>query len=133
MSQYLPLLLVVLPFLGWGFVLGVAFVWLRTALTARWVLGLFESEGEPSVRLVLAPVIVIYTLCMQSAGRLSEGVVQANYLMASTLLGLGTAKLVGKAWAGRPAAPPVQVTAKKAEMSAESDINYNGATPTEPS
>jgi hypothetical protein len=133
MSQYLPLLLAVLPFAGWGFALGVLYIWLRPAITPAWVRQLFESEGEASVRLVLAPVVVIYTLCMQSAGRLSEGMVQANYLMADTLLGLGTAKLVGKAFAGRPAAPSVQVTAKKAEMSAEGDINYNGATPTEPS
>jgi hypothetical protein len=130
MSQYLPLLLAMLPFLGWGFALGVAFVWLRTALTPRWVLGLFESEGEPSVRLVLAPVIVIYTLCMQSAGRLSEGMVQANYLMAGTLLGLGTAKLVGKAWAGRPAAP-TQIHTDKAKVSVEGDATFNGAQPTE--
>jgi hypothetical protein len=133
MSQYLPLLLAMLPFLGWGFALGVAFVWLRTALTPRWVLGLFESEGEPSVRLVLAPVIVIYTLCMQSAGRLSEGMVQANYLMAGTLLGLGTAKLVGKAFAGRPAAPVAQIHTDKAKVSVEGDANFNGAQPTEPS
>ena len=127
MSQALPLLLVILPFAGWGLVLGLAWVWLRHTITPAWVRQLFESEGEASVRLVLAPVVIIYTLCMQAAGRMSDHSEEANYFLAATLLGLGTAKLVGKAFAAKPATPSVQVTAKKAEMSAEGDINYTEA------
>lgn len=118
MSHALAILLVILPFAGWGLVCGLAWAWLRHTITPAWVRQLFESEGEASVRLVLAPIIVIYTLLMQAAGRISDHSVEANYFLAATLLGLGTAKLVGKAFAGRP---PVQVTAKKAEVSAEGD------------
>jgi len=127
MSQVLPIALVILPYMGWGFALGLLYACLRDALTPKWILGLFESEGEPSVRLVLAPIVVIYTLCMQAAGRIGEGMVQANYILAGTLLGLGTAKLVGRAFANRPAGPAPQIKANKAEVNAAGDANITTA------
>lgn len=82
-------------------------LWLRGELTPEWVLQLFKSEGEPSIRLVSAFVIVVYTICMQAKGRLTLSHVEANYLFAGSLYGFGTVKLVGKAIAARPAAPTV--------------------------
>jgi hypothetical protein len=128
-SQFLPILLVVLPFAGWGLVAGLAWVWLRHTITPGWVRQLFESEGEASVRLVLAPIIIIYTLLMQAAGRISDHSVEANYFLAATLLGLGTAKLVGKAFATRPPAPATEVKTETAQVDAAGDININGARP----
>lgn len=116
MAQLLSLLVQLLPFAGWGLVCGLAWVWLRHTITPAWVRQLFESEGEASVRLLLAPVIIIYTLLMQAAGRISDHSVEANYFLAGTMLGLGTAKAVGKAFAAKPTA---QIKANKAEVNAD--------------
>lgn len=113
--------LAALPYL-YGALAGLLLAaWLRGALSPRWVLSLFESEGVPSIRLVLAFVVVVYTLCMQQAGRLAQGAIDANYLLAAALLGLGTAKLIAKAYAQRPPEPPseVKITSKKTDVSGE--------------
>lgn len=102
MSQLLPLLAAGLPYLGYAFLGTLLFLWLRKALTPTWVLQLFESEGVPSTRLVLATIVILFTPFMEAAGRIGDGLVQANFILAGTLLGLGTAKLVGKAFAARP-------------------------------
>jgi hypothetical protein len=119
MANLAPLLAAIIPYLGGAFVAVLVVQWLRQALTPRWVLQLFESEGESSVRLVLATVVVVDTLFMQAANRLGEGMVQANYVLAGTLLGLGTAKVVGRAFANRPAAPAAQIKVEKAKVDME--------------
>jgi hypothetical protein len=93
--------------------LGVSFsCWLKGTLTPERFLSIFESEGVLSIRLILAAIVVIFTLCMQAADRLAVALVEANYFLAGTLLGLGTAKVVGKAFARRPPDPPAQIENK---------------------
>ena len=111
----------------WGLLLGLSWWWLRGELTPRWLLSLFESEGVPSIRLVLAALIVLFTLCMEAAARLALAVVEANFFLAGTLLGLGTAKIVGKAFAQRPPTPPAQIKTEKAEVDVAGDANFSNA------
>ena len=101
----------------------LVWLWLRGELTPDWVLSLFCSEGKPSVRLVSAFVVLLYTLLMQAKGRLSLGMVEANYLFAGSLYGFGTVKLVGKAIANRR--PPA--TTVQARVEADT-VNMPGAT-----
>jgi hypothetical protein len=116
------------PALGWWFAGAFLFFWLKPAFTPVWVRGLLESEGEPSARIVLAVLVVVFTLFMQSAGRLSELAIEANYAFAGILLGLGTAKIVGKAFASRPASPPAEIKADKAQVDVQGDATITGAT-----
>lgn len=109
----------------WGLLLGLSCWWLRGELTPRWFLSLFESEGVPSIRLVLAAVVVLFTLCMLAANRLSLGTTEALFFFAGTLLGLGTAKLVGKAFASRPPTPPAQIKTDKANVDVAGDANFS--------
>ncbi|RFP63483.1 hypothetical protein D0N36_19275 [Hymenobacter lapidiphilus] len=107
----------------WHYLLGSAvFVvmafWLRRELTAKRFLTLFESENSLSLRLVLAAAVVVFTLLMQAAGRLNVPATEVNYTFAALLLGLGIAKLVGKAFAERPA--DTTVVSKKTDIKAES-------------
>ena len=97
LSDFTPFL----PVLGWGFALGIVLFWLPKA----WTLRLFESEGKPSIRLALAAIVVIFTLCMEAADRLPVAVIDANLFFAGALLGLGTAKVIGSRFASRPHAP----------------------------
>lgn len=103
-----------LPVLGWGFALGIVLFW----LPKPWTLRLFESEGVPSMRIALAAIVVVFTLCMEAADRLPVAVIEANLFFAGTLLGLGTAKILGSRFASRPAAPKA-----KAEEPANSSSN----------
>lgn len=91
----------------WHYLLGsvvfmVTAYWLRQELTPKKFITLFESENSLSLRLVLAAMVVVFTLLMQAADRLDTMKVEANYTFAGLLLGLGVAKLVGKAFAERP-------------------------------
>jgi hypothetical protein len=95
----------------------------------KWMLGLFESEGEPSARIILACATVVFTLFMQAAGRISDNMVEANYFLAGTLLGLGTTKLIATRFAARPAAPATQIKANVAPVTSET-TNIN--TPPQP-
>jgi hypothetical protein len=106
--------------------LGLLFwLWIKRSLTPTRFLTIFESEGVLSVRLILATVVVLFTLCMQASERLSAALVEANYFLAGTLLGLGTAKVVGKAFAKRPSEPPATITTKKAEVTVAGDATIN--------
>jgi hypothetical protein len=111
----------------WGLLLGFACWWLRGTLTPAKFLSLFESEGVLSIRLVLAAVVVVFTLCMEAGGRLALAMVEANFFLAGTLLGLGTAKLVGKAFASRPPSPPTQIKTDKANVDVAGDANFSTA------
>lgn len=95
-------LLLGLPYLAWGFFIGFMWFWLRKAITPQWVAQLFESEGVPSSRLMLAWIVVLFTLSMEAAGRLSEPVIDANLFFAGTLLGLGVAKVAAGRFAPKP-------------------------------
>ncbi len=101
------------------FVLGCFYF--RKELSAAKVLGLFESENSLSLRLVLAAVVVVFTLFMQAAGRLNTLQIEANYTFAGLLLGLGIAKLVGKAFAER--APETKIESKKTTITGENVTN----------
>lgn len=106
----------------WHYLLGsmifAAFAyWLRKELTPSRFMTLFESENSLSLRLVLAAAVVVFTLLMQAAGRLNSLEVEANYTFAGLLLGLGVAKLVGKAFAER--APETTVVSKKTDIKTE--------------
>lgn len=103
-----PLLLQVLPFLAWGFFVGLVWWWLRAAITPSWVAQLVESEGTPSTRLALAWVVVLFTLCMEAAGRLEPAVIDANLFFAGTLLGLGVAKVAASRFAPKPKVDPTE-------------------------
>lgn len=109
----------------WLLLLLLSAWWLRGTLTPERFLTLFESEQVLSIRLVLAAVVVVFTLCMQAAGRLSAAVIEANYFLAGTLLGLGTAKLVGKAFAARPPEPPTQINAPKAKVAVSGETTID--------
>jgi hypothetical protein len=123
MEQHAAEIWILLRFALWGMVSGVLFVWLRRAITPTWVRGLFESEKEPSIRLVLAAVVTVFALCMVAAGRINEMQLEALLAFVGSLLFIGSARLVGKAFAQRPAAPPAQIKANKAEVNAEGDAN----------
>jgi hypothetical protein len=96
------LLLLGLPYLAWGFFIGFMWLWLRKAITPQWVAQLVESEGVPSIRLTLACIVVLFTLCMEAAGRLEPAVIDANLFFAGTLLGLGVAKVAAGRFAPKP-------------------------------
>jgi len=104
----LPQLLPALPFAAWGFFIGLAWFWLRAAITPRWVAQLVESEGVPSTRLALAWVVVLFTLCMEAVDRLEPAVIDANLLFAGTLLGLGVAKVAASRFAPKPKNDPTE-------------------------
>lgn len=106
------LFLAALPFLAWGVFVGLAWYWLREVITPRWVAQLFESEGVPSSRLALAWVVVLFTLCMQAAGRLSQPAIDANLFFAGTLLGLGVAKVAASRFAPKPKLDPTEQPTK---------------------
>lgn len=108
-------LLLVLPYLAWGAFIGALWLWLRAAITPRWVAQLVESEGVPSSRLALAWVVVIFTLCMEAAGRLSEAAIDANLFFAGTLLGLGVAKVAASRFAPKPKVDPTEQAKSSAE------------------
>ncbi len=101
-------LLPALPFVSWGFFIGLAWYWLREAITPRWVAQLVESEGVPSTRLALAWVVVLFTLCMEAADRLPPAVIDANLVFAGTLLGLGVAKVAASRFAPKPKTDPTE-------------------------
>lgn len=90
---------------------------------ANWLRGLFESEGEPSARIVMAVVVILFTLSLQALGRISDNMVEANYFLAGTLMGLGTTKLIATRFAQRPAAPATQIKTDKTEVAAAGDAN----------
>jgi hypothetical protein len=102
------ILLLGLPYLAWGFFIGAMWFWLRAAITPRWVAQLVESEGVPSTRLLLAWVVVLFTLCMEAAGRLEPAVIDANLFFAGTLLGLGVAKVAASRFAPKPKVDPTE-------------------------
>lgn len=104
--------------LGWGFALGIVLFW----LPKPWFLGLFESEGKPSIRLALAAIVVIFTLCMEAADRLPVAVIDANLFFAGTLLGLGTAKILGTRFANR-------LTARKSKPEEPADTATSNPLP----
>lgn len=101
-------LLLGLPYLVWGFFIGFMWFWLRKAITPQWVAQLFESEGTPSTRLALAWVVVLFTLCMEAAGRLEPAVIDANLFFAGTLLGLGVAKVAAGRFAPKPTVDAIE-------------------------
>jgi hypothetical protein len=92
----------------------------------KWLLGLFESEGEPSIRLVLAAIVTVFALCMLAAGRLDDARLNTLCTFVGTLLLIGSARIVGKAWAARPPAPDTQIKAETAPVTGE-NVNVNAA------
>lgn len=108
-------------YLAGALVFVAAWLFMRRELTPARVLSLFESENSLSIRLVLATVVVLFTLFMQAAGRLDTLKVEANYTFAGLLLGLGVAKLVGKAFAERP--PETKIQSKNTNLTAENVTN----------
>lgn len=106
-----PAVAAVLPYVAGALAAAAAWRWLRRDLTPRWLLSLVESEGVPSIRLLLAGAVVLFSLFMQAAGRLPLGVLEANYTFAAVLLGLGVTKVVAKAYANRPPEAPTQINA----------------------
>lgn len=127
--NYLPalatLLPPLLPYLA-AFAAGVVLArWLRTSLTPAWMVRLFESEGIPSVRLVLATVVTAFALFMSAAERLPQAALDAYLLFVSALLGLGTAKLIAGKFADASVQKPADTTvvnAKRADVTAQSVV-----------
>jgi len=108
----------------WGFAIPYVVIAAATALLmhvvgSKWVLGVFESEGEPSLRKLLAAVVVVFALFMVAADRLTDNKLEALLIFAGTLLGLGTGLKLGSRFAARPAAPATNIQADKAEVKAE--------------
>lgn len=82
----------------------VALVLAVRLIGPAWLRGLFESEKEPSIRLVLAATIGFGTLAMQATGRINAEQASINYTCVSSLLLIGSARIAAKAFAQRPAA-----------------------------
>lgn len=117
----------ILPVAAWAAVVVGAFLWLHEEITPRKVVSMFESENSLSLRLILAAVVTAFTLCMQSVGRLSTELVEINYVYAGTLLGLGVAKVISKAFAERK--PGAQVNAKNATIESQNTtVTQSGPT-----
>lgn len=76
-------------------------LWLRPS--RAWGRAVFESDGVPSSRLILAFVIGIVTVCLQKD--LSAELVRLNYEVVFGLSAVGAAKVIGSKFAARPAAP----------------------------
>jgi hypothetical protein len=85
----------------------------------RWILALFESEGEPSIRLVLATVVTVFSLCMVAAGRLDDARLSTLLSFVGAALFIGSARIAAKAWAARPPAPDTQIKAESAPVTGE--------------
>lgn len=133
MSLALAYLLAHAPALGWLLAGGFLFFWLRHALTPLWVRGLFESEGEPSIRLVLAAAVTVFALCMVAANRLNEMQLADLFTFVGSLLLIGSARLAAKAFAQRPPEPPAQIKAEKAQVDVAGNANItNTATDAAP-
>lgn len=120
-SPWVTLLIWAVPLLVWGGVAFMIYMLLRSELSPKRIVSLFESEGSLSIRLVLATVVVLYTLHMETKKDVNILLVEANLAFAATLLGLGAAKIVGKAFAERP--PETTVNSKKTELHADKVVN----------
>ena len=119
----------------WGFAIPYVIIAAATALLMhvvgpKWVLSLFESEGEASLRKLLAAVVVVFALFMVAADRLTDNKLEALLIFAGTLLGLGTGLKLGSRFAARPAAPATSINADKAEVTTETtNINTKPVKP----
>lgn len=80
---------------------GAAF-WLRKELTPARFLTIFQSEGVLSTRLILGFAVVAYCMTMDAAGHMANSRLETWLLFAGSLIGLGIAKVVGKAIAATP-------------------------------
>lgn len=118
----------------WALLLALTAWWLRGTLTPLRFLTLFESESELSIRLVLAAAVVLFTLAMMAAGRLSAQLVEVNYTFAAVLLGLGTAKVVASRFAARPVGPAASTTVntRKVEHVDAENLNVTSPPPSPP-
>jgi hypothetical protein len=100
-------------------------LWLKGELTPKRFLTIFESEKVLSIRLVLAAVWSVFIMCMLAAGRFTvEEAVRLNAITELLLL-YGTAKVLGRAWAERPAAPAPTIKTKQADVDVAGDLNLN--------
>jgi hypothetical protein len=63
----------VLPALWWVAGTTVLWAWLRGELTPKRFLSIWTSDGVLSVRLLGATVLLIWSMCMYSAGRMDDG------------------------------------------------------------
>jgi hypothetical protein len=86
---------------------------------SSWLLRLFESEGQPSIRLVLAAVVTLFSLCMLAASRLSDNQLETLLTFVGSLLLIGSARIAATAFANRPAAPATQIKADTAPVTAD--------------
>jgi hypothetical protein len=74
----------------------------------RWILGLFESEGEPSLRLVAMAAIVGFSLFMRSAGRITTAETRELLEMALGFSIIGTAKIIASRFSPKPTVDSTQ-------------------------
>lgn len=86
---------------------------------SSWFARLFESEGEPSIRLVIATVTVAFTLTMVGFKRLEGEQLSTLLFFVDGALLIGSARIVGKAWAARPPVADTQIKAGSAPVTGE--------------
>jgi hypothetical protein len=111
------------PFLSFGFafaMIAVASIVLAKLLGIEWLRGLFESEGQPSARILAAVVVVGFCLFMVAAKRIDHDTLNALLLFAGACFGFGTGKVIASRFAARPQAPGANIKANKAEVTANS-------------
>lgn len=113
----------------WHYLLGtgitaLVYWWLRSELTPRRVISIFETEGVLSARQILAWVLAIFTMCMLAAGRISPSQAESLLLIPLGLFGFGTLpKVADKLKA------PTTVNARQVKAQVETDsLTMNGAT-----
>ena len=109
----------------WLGIVVFAWFWLRGELTPARFLTIFESEAVLSIRLILAAGWSVFIMCMLSAGRVNVDEAVKLSTIVELLLSYGIVKVLGKAWAERPAAPPATVNAKKANVDVAGDANIS--------
>ena len=118
-ENLLALLSFVLPVLAWAAGFLLLWLWLRHDLTPKKFLSIWETDGTLSSRQILAWVVAVFGMSMRAAGRLDNAGMEICFECSFILFGIGGAvKLADKI-----KLPGTEVTAKKAEIKAEGDIN----------
>jgi hypothetical protein len=110
------------PFLSFAFafaMIAVGIVVLAKLFGIKWLMGLFESEGEPSARIVMAVVVVVFAMFMVAANRISDPKLDTLLLFAGACFGFGTSKVIASRFAARPQAPATTIRADTAPVTAE--------------
>jgi hypothetical protein len=97
----------------------IGLVVLAKLFGVKWLMSLFESEDKPSLRLVMAGVVVVFALFMIAANRITDNQLEALLFFSGACFGFGTTKLIATRFAARPPVPTATIKADTAQVNAD--------------